>query len=113
MPVAWHAAFSSSVIAREASAMSVSPAQNRLKPPPVPAMPTVTRTPGFVTWNSSAMASLMGATVLEPSTETEPARADGSPSPPVPPHPATSSVAARVSFERRMVIARASPTKRT
>ena len=33
-------------------------------------MPTVTRTPGFAFWNSSATASLMGKTVLEPSKVT-------------------------------------------
>ncbi len=48
--------------------MSVSPRQKRLKPPPVPAMPTVTRTlPFLLIWNSSATASAIGNTVLEPS----------------------------------------------
>src|SRR4030095_7594602 len=46
----------------------VSPRQKRLKPPPVPAMPTVTRTlPRLEIWNSSATASAIGKTVLEPS----------------------------------------------
>ena len=40
--------------------MSVSPAQNFLKPPPVPEMPTVIRARGFAFWNSSATASVMG-----------------------------------------------------
>ena len=48
--------------------MSVSPRQNFLKPPPVPETPTVTRTlPRFWIWNSSAYASEIGNTVLEPS----------------------------------------------
>ena len=48
--------------------MSVSPRQNFLKPPPVPEMPTVTRIlPRFWIWNSSATASVIGNTVLEPS----------------------------------------------
>ncbi len=48
--------------------MSVSPRQNFLKPPPVPDMPTVTRTlPRLEIWNSSAKASEIGNTVLEPS----------------------------------------------
>jgi hypothetical protein len=49
--------------------MSVSPRQNFWKPPPVPEMPTVTLVPGGAR-NSSATASLMGNTVLEPSTRT-------------------------------------------
>ena len=41
--------------------MSVSPRQNFLNPPPVPEMPTVTRTsPPFAFWNSSATASVTG-----------------------------------------------------
>ncbi len=55
--------------------MSVSPAQNFLKPPPVPEMPTVTRTPRFSIWNSSATASVTGKTVLEPSIRTMPDKA--------------------------------------
>ena len=48
--------------------MSVSPRQNFLKPPPVPEMPTVTLTSPFLAfWNSSATASVIGYTVLEPS----------------------------------------------
>jgi hypothetical protein len=52
----------------EASLMSVSPRQNFWNPPPVPEIPTVTRVPGFAFWNSSATASLIGKTVLEPSS---------------------------------------------
>ena len=47
---------SSSLIGREASEMSVSPAQNFSKPPPVPDSPTVILTPGFSSWNCSAAA---------------------------------------------------------
>jgi hypothetical protein len=48
--------------------MSVSPRQKRLKPPPVPEMPTVTwAPPPPEIWNSSATASVIGYTVLEPS----------------------------------------------
>jgi len=54
--------------------MSVSPLQNFLNPPPVPEIATVTFTPGLAFWNSSATASLMGPTVLEPSTLTVPLR---------------------------------------
>ena len=60
--------------------MSVSPAQNFSKPPPVPEVPTVTRTPEFSAMNCSATASVNGATVLEPSMRIEPER-----SPPPPP----------------------------
>ena len=61
--------------------MSVSPRQNFWKPPPVPEMPTVTRTPGLAFWNSSATASLIGKTVLEPSRVTV---AGGAAPPPAP-----------------------------
>src|SRR4051794_32063641 len=47
------AATSSGSISRDASLMSVSPAQNFSKPPPVPDWPTVTSTPGFCVLNSS------------------------------------------------------------
>ena len=50
--------------------MSVSPRQNFWKPPPVPEMPTVTRVPWLAFWNSSATASLIGNTVLDPSNFT-------------------------------------------
>src|SRR3712207_9345925 len=58
---------SSSLIGREASEMSVSPAQNFSKPPPVPEVPTVILTLGFWALNSSAAACANGATVEEPS----------------------------------------------
>jgi hypothetical protein len=44
--------------------ISVSPRQNFLKPPP---MPTVTLMPLLAFWNSSAIASVIGKTVDEPS----------------------------------------------
>ena len=52
--------------------MSVSPAQNFSKPPPVPAVPTVIFTSGFSAWNASWAAWAKGATVLEPSMAMEP-----------------------------------------
>src|SRR5829696_5589543 len=58
---------SSGSIGREASEMSVSPAQNFSKPPPVPEVPTVIFTSGYSSLNSSAAASANGATVDEPS----------------------------------------------
>ena len=58
---------SSSLIGREASEMSVSPAQNFSKPPPVPDVPTVIWTSGYSSLKSSAAASANGATVDEPS----------------------------------------------
>src|SRR5829696_1523380 len=74
MPFAWHALVSSSSIGREASEMSVSPAQNFSNPPPVPEVPTVTLTSGFSALNSSAIASVSGPTVLDPSTRMSPER---------------------------------------
>ena len=61
-------------IGREASEMSVSPAQNFSKPPPVPDSPTVTLTFGFSPWKPSAAAWANGKTVLEPSIATLPER---------------------------------------
>ncbi len=69
---------SEGLIGREALARSVSPAQNFLKPPPVPLIPTVTWMPRFARPNSSAIASMIGNTVLEPSTFTGSARAASS-----------------------------------
>src|SRR5215210_8808260 len=66
---------SSILIGRDASFMSVSPLQNFLNPPPVPANATVTLTPEFAFWNSSATASVIGYTVLEPSMLTLPDKA--------------------------------------
>ena len=68
MPAALQSSISFFRIGREASEMSVSPRQNFLKPPPVPEMPTVTLTAPFLDfWKSSATASVIGNTVLEPS----------------------------------------------
>ena len=60
--------------------MSVSPAQNFSKPPPVPDVPTVIFTSGFSPWNCSAAAWANGPTVLEPSIVMVPER---SPPPPL------------------------------
>ena len=69
IPAASQRSTSESLIGREAFETSVSPAQNRLKPPPVPETPTVTRTPRPVRMpNSSAIAPVIGKTVEEPST---------------------------------------------
>ncbi len=51
---------SSSLIGREASEMSVSPAQNFSKPPPVPDWPTEICTPLFCDMNCSAAACANG-----------------------------------------------------
>jgi hypothetical protein len=56
------------LIGREAPAIAISLAHSFLKPPPVPELATVTRA-GFSFWNSSATASLIGNTVLDPSIE--------------------------------------------
>ncbi len=63
---------SSGLIGREASLMSVSSAQNLVNPPPVPDSLTLMSTPGLAALNSSATASEIGRTVLEPSTTTLP-----------------------------------------
>ena len=61
------------LMGREASEIWVSPLQNFLNPPPVPETPTVTRTlPSVSLPNSSATASVMGNTVLEPSISMSP-----------------------------------------
>jgi hypothetical protein len=78
---------SSSSIGREAVEMSVSPAQNFSKPPPVPDWATEMRTPGFSPWNASWAAWANGPTVLDPSIRMVP---DRSPPPP-PPFPESSS----------------------
>ena len=84
-----HSGTSSSVsIGREASEMSVSPAQNFSKPPPVPDWPTVIFTFGFSVWNCSAAAWANGKTVLEPSMAISPL----TPSPPEPPLLSSSSL---------------------
>src|SRR5918994_4380626 len=83
----------------DASEMSVSPAQNFWKPPPVPAVATVTLTPGSTSRKASAAASLTGATVDDPSTVTVPLTSPLAlpPAPPEllwPPHPLINSEAA-------------------
>ncbi len=75
MPASVHSWISPSRMGREALERSVSPLQNRSNPPPEPETPTVTRTSGLAIWNSSATASAMGKTVLDPSIWTLPVRA--------------------------------------
>ena len=76
---------SSALIGREASLMSVSPAQNFVNPPPVPDSLTLMSTPGLAALKSSAAASEIGRTVLEPSMTIDPdtgaplAAVDGAP----------------------------------
>src|SRR3954470_3932105 len=71
MPAFAQSAISAFRIGRDASEISVSPRQNFLKPPPVPEMPTGTLTDCFFAfWKSSATASVIGYTVLDPSTFT-------------------------------------------
>jgi len=72
MPEAKQSSFSASLIWREASEMSVSPAQNSLKPSPVPGPSTVTDTSGATSSNSSATRIEIGSTVDEPEMFTEP-----------------------------------------
>ncbi len=66
--------------------MSVSPAQNFLKPSPVPGPSTVYLKSGFVAANASATPVEMGSTVDEPETkispETLPPAAGSRPAPP-------------------------------
>src|SRR6185503_3920137 len=64
-------------IGRDAFARSISPRQKRSNPPPVPEMPTVTRTPLFFFWKSSAAAVVYGPTVLDPSAVIVPLSAAG------------------------------------
>ena len=65
-------AISSSLIGRDALEIAVSPLTKRLKPPPVPEVPTDTRTSLFAMLNSSAIASVIGNTVLDPSASIVP-----------------------------------------
>ncbi len=78
-------AVSSSSIAREAFEMSVSSAQKRSKPPPVPEIPTVTSPPPAA-FQSSAALVVKGPTVLEPSAVITPLVEESAP-----PHPAAAS----------------------
>src|ERR687897_51836 len=87
MPLASQAAFSSSLIGREAFDSWVWPSQNFLKPPPVPDVPTVMLTPVFSVMNSSAAADVSGPTVLDPSEAMAPLRAAPLPAEPSVPLP--------------------------
>ena len=75
MPAAWHSAASSSLILREASEMSVSPAQNFLKPSPVPGPSIVYLKSGLLAASASATPVEIGSTVDEPETLIEPVTA--------------------------------------
>src|SRR5215213_9107282 len=68
MPAAWQVAASSSLILREASEMSVSPAQNFLKPSPVPGPSIVYLKSGLLAASASATPVEIGSTVDEPET---------------------------------------------
>ena len=72
MPAPSHSATSSSEIAREASAMSASPAQNFWNPSPVPGPSTVNWKSGFASLKASATPDEMGSTVDDPVTKTGP-----------------------------------------
>ena len=67
IPASEQRSISFALTGRLAPVTSVSPAQNRLNPPPVPDTPTVTSTPPFSYLNASATASVIGNTVLDPS----------------------------------------------
>src|SRR5262245_7993644 len=73
MPPSVQSCNSSRRIGRDAFETSVSPLQNFSNPPPVPEIPTTTFT-SLTLPNSSAAASAMGPTVLDPSTTTSPER---------------------------------------
>ncbi len=80
-PASAQAWASSSLMAREASLMSVSPAQKRAKPSPVPGPSTLMATLGFCSLKSSLTRVEMGSTVEEPEMTISPEMsppADGS-----------------------------------
>src|SRR5688572_32770286 len=91
-PAFRQASISAGRIGREALLMSVSSRQNFWKPPPVPEIPTVGVRPlGLALPYSSATASAIGNTVLEPSTVMSSTEASPPPSDagwllPPPPH---------------------------
>ena len=78
IPAAAHVAASSSLIARDASAMSASPAQNLAKPSPVPGPSTETDTPGAMSAKASPTAIEIGSTVDDPVTTMSPLREERS-----------------------------------
>ena len=82
-PFSSHWAISSSLIGREASAMSAPPVQNVAKPSPVPGPSTVTaRPPPDISLASSPTRMLIGSTVEDPVTNTSPSASSTSPPPP-------------------------------
>ena len=72
MPCSSQESSSFCLTGREESETWVSFAQKALNPAPVPVDATLTRTLGWSLLNSSATASLMGKTVLEPATAISP-----------------------------------------
>ena len=93
-PLASQISSSEDFIAREALAMSVSPLQKRSKPAPEPIDATFTCTPEVARPNSSAQASAMGKTVLEPAISIVPLSAASACSSPSPPHAAATTARA-------------------
>ena len=78
IPASAHSWASSSLILRLASLMSASPAQNFLKPSPVPGPSTVTaRPPSDLVSASSLTSTEIGSTVDEPVTNTSPSGSAG------------------------------------
>ena len=77
MPAAAQAAASSSLIGREASEMSVSPAQKSANPSPVPGPSTVAAMPEPQSRSRSPTRAEMGSTVEEPETTTSPSTSVG------------------------------------
>src|SRR6478752_10826239 len=78
MPAALQTSASpTALIWRDASLMSVSPAQKRLNPSPVPGPSIVYLKPGLLAASASAMAVEIGSTVDEPDTTIEPDTAAG------------------------------------
>src|SRR5262245_1269840 len=76
-PPSSQAVTSSALIGREASEMSVSPAQKRAKPSPVPGPSTVMATSGLESENTAAAAAEIGSTVDEPEIASSPDRPVG------------------------------------
>ena len=64
-PAAAQASRSTGLTGREASAMSISPRQNRVNPSTVPAEDNVTSMPRWVFSKSATIACVNGASVLE------------------------------------------------
>jgi hypothetical protein len=72
IPASEQASISLSLMARDASEMSVSPAQNFLNPSPVPGPSTLIPTSGCPARNASALIALIGSTVDDPEMMIDP-----------------------------------------